>query len=156
LCGGFWQSAPLAKPQDLDQRKSYFAWQLNHLATAELIDLAHVRSVILRFYKDAKGELGLDHYEGRLWTGFYRHVALVMLAQCYLTLRQTYDPEVLSAAVKAPGTQGETIRPALSAPGFPLQGRSMAALRRAVVKELFRQIIDHILTVREEKTRASP
>lgn len=32
----------------------------------------------------------------------------------------------------------------------------MAALRRAVVKELFRQVIDHILTVREEKTRASP
>lgn len=31
----------------------------------------------------------------------------------------------------------------------------MAALRRAVVKELFLQVIDHILVAREEKTRAS-
>jgi SRSO17 transposase len=114
---------PLAKPEDLDQRKYYFAWQLDHLSLDELIDLAHVRWVIERFYQDAKGELGLDHYEGRLWTGFHRHVALVMLAHCYLTLRQTYDPEVLAPAIRAPDTQGETTLPPPPMRGFPPTGK---------------------------------
>ncbi|MFH1884305.1 MAG: IS701 family transposase [Planctomycetota bacterium] len=74
--------------------KYYFAWGLDSLALEELVDLAHLRWVIERFYQDAKGELGLDDYEGRLWTGFHRHVALVMLAHSYLTLQQTYGPEV--------------------------------------------------------------
>jgi SRSO17 transposase len=114
---------PIAKPEDLDQRKYYFAWQLDDLDIDELVDLAHVRWVIERFYQDAKGELGLDHYEGRLWTGLHRHVALVMLAHCYLTLRQTYEPEVLTPASKAPDAPGETTRPPPPARGFPPKGK---------------------------------
>ena len=79
------------------EQKYYFAWGLDALSLEELVDLAHVRWVIERFYQDAKGELGLDHYEGRLWTGLHRHVALVMLAHCFLTLRQCYGPERLQA-----------------------------------------------------------
>jgi SRSO17 transposase len=30
--------------------------------------------------------LGLDHYEGRNWTGWHHHVTLVMLAHAFLTL----------------------------------------------------------------------
>jgi SRSO17 transposase len=74
------------------ERKYYLAWGLDPLPLDELVELAHTRWVIERFYQDAKGELGLDDYEGRLWTGFHRHVALVMLAHCYLALRQSYGP----------------------------------------------------------------
>jgi SRSO17 transposase len=74
--------------------KYYFAWGLDDQSLEELVELAHLRWVIERFYQDAKGELGLDDYEGRLWTGFHRHVALVMLAHCYLALRQSYGSEV--------------------------------------------------------------
>jgi SRSO17 transposase len=73
--------------------KYYFAWGLDHASLGGLVELAHARWVIERFYQDAKGELGLDHYEGRSWNGFHRHVALVMLAHSYLTLRQSYGPE---------------------------------------------------------------
>lgn len=114
---------PPAKPEDLDQRKYYFAWHLEHLSLEELVDLAHVRWVIERFYQDAKGELGLDHYEGRLWAGLHRHVALVMLAHCYLTLRQTYEPEVLAPIREAPILQGEPGRPPPPARGFPPKGK---------------------------------
>ena len=43
------------------------------------------------FYEDAKGEWGLDHYQGRRWDGLPRHLALVMLAYSFLA-RQRWTP----------------------------------------------------------------
>jgi SRSO17 transposase len=31
-----------------------------------------------------KEELGLDHFEGRSWTGLHRHALMVMIALCFL------------------------------------------------------------------------
>jgi hypothetical protein len=36
-------------------------------------------------YQQLKEELGLDHHEGRSWTGWHRHVLLTFLAYGYLT-----------------------------------------------------------------------
>jgi hypothetical protein len=36
-----------------------------------------------------KGEVGFDHYEVRLWTSWYRHVTLAMLAHAYLTVMRS-------------------------------------------------------------------
>ena len=77
------------------ESKYYLAVGSDDLTLESLMERVHVRWVIERFYQDAKGELGLDDYEGRLWTGLHRHVALVMLAHSFLTLRQTYGPELL-------------------------------------------------------------
>ena len=90
--------------------KFYFAWGLDELSLEELVKLLHVRWVIERFYQDAKGELGLDDYEGRSWHGLHRHIAMVMLAHSFLTLRQSYGPNVLDPSQGAP------------ARGFPPQG----------------------------------
>jgi SRSO17 transposase len=56
-----------------------------------LVDLAHSRWPIEQFYEDAKGECGLDHYQGRRWDGLHRHLALVMLAYSFLA-RQRWMP----------------------------------------------------------------
>ena len=88
-------------------QKQYFVWGLDESPLDELMGLLHVRWVIERFYQDAKGELGLDDYEGRLWQGLHRHLALVMLAHCFLTLQQSYG----EAAVDR--------NPAPPARGFP-------------------------------------
>ncbi len=82
-------------------RKQYLVWGLDETGLEELMGLLHVRWVIERFYQDAKGELGLDDYEGRLWHGLHRHLALVMLAHCFLTLRQSYGAELPQPAPSA-------------------------------------------------------
>ena len=89
-------------PGHSGETKYFFTWGLDGLSLEKLIEQLHVRWVIERFYQDAKGELGLDHYEGRLWQGFHRHVSLVMLAHCFLTLQQTYGPAELISGSQAP------------------------------------------------------
>jgi SRSO17 transposase len=37
-------------------------------------------------FQTAKSEVGLDHYEVRSWTGWYRHITLAMWAQAFLTV----------------------------------------------------------------------
>src|SRR4051812_5658357 len=52
---------------------------------AKLVNLAQMRWRIERDYEELKGELGLDHYEGRGWLGFHHHGALCIAAYAFLT-----------------------------------------------------------------------
>jgi SRSO17 transposase len=53
-----------------------------------LARLARLRWTIELDYRQLKGELGLDHYEGRSWIGFHHHCALVTCAHAFLTLER--------------------------------------------------------------------
>jgi SRSO17 transposase len=37
-------------------------------------------------FQQAKGEVGLDHYEVRRWPGWYRHTTLALLAHAFLAV----------------------------------------------------------------------
>jgi len=67
-------------------------WYVSNLPAAtplhRLVELAHSRWPIEQFYEDAKGECGLDHYQGRRWDGLQRHLALVMLAYSFLACQR--------------------------------------------------------------------
>jgi SRSO17 transposase len=54
-------------------------------APVELARLARLRWTIELDYRQLKGELGLDHYEGRSWAGWHHHTALVTCAHAFLT-----------------------------------------------------------------------
>lgn len=58
-----------------------------------LVLLAHSRWVVEQFYEDAKGECGLDEYQGRRWDGLHRHLALVMLAYSFLVWSRSQSPD---------------------------------------------------------------
>jgi SRSO17 transposase len=51
-----------------------------------LVEVAGRRWTIEECIELAKGEVGLDQYEVRRWTGWYRHVTLALFAQAYLTV----------------------------------------------------------------------
>ncbi|MDQ5833929.1 MAG: IS701 family transposase [Actinomycetota bacterium] len=53
-----------------------------------LARLARLRWKIELDYKQLKGELGLDHYEGRSWLGWHHHTAMVSAAHGFLTLER--------------------------------------------------------------------
>jgi SRSO17 transposase len=55
-----------------------------------LARLARLRWKIELDYKQLKGELGLDHYEGRSWLGWHHHTALVTAAHGFLTLERLH------------------------------------------------------------------
>jgi hypothetical protein len=50
----------------------------------ELVRVAGSRWSIESLFEQAKGEVGLDHYEVRSWVGWHRHVTLGMFALAYL------------------------------------------------------------------------
>lgn len=52
----------------------------------ELVQVAGKRWTIEESFEITKGEVGLEEYEVRRWTGWYRHITLAMLAQAYLAV----------------------------------------------------------------------
>jgi SRSO17 transposase len=50
----------------------------------ELVRVAGTRWAIEESFEDAKGVVGLDHYEVRKWNAWYRHITLALLAHAYL------------------------------------------------------------------------
>jgi len=78
-------------PDDHERPTDY--WISNLPADTEpeqLARLARLRWKIELDYKQLKGELGLDHYEGRSWLGWYHHTALVTAAHGFLTLERLH------------------------------------------------------------------
>ncbi len=69
--------------------KYYFSHAGPQATLKSLVRIAHQRHHIEQFYQEAKGELGWDQYEGRLWQGFHRHALLVCLAYSFLVLLRT-------------------------------------------------------------------
>ena len=76
-------------PEGKDKPSDYWLSNLPADTTPErLARLARLRWKIELDYKQLKGELGLDHYEGRSWLGWYHHTALVTAAHGFLTLER--------------------------------------------------------------------
>jgi SRSO17 transposase len=57
---------------------------------AEMVRVAGMRWAIEASFEEAKGAVGLDHYEVRTWTAWYRHVTLALLAHAYLEVTRLH------------------------------------------------------------------
>ena len=74
---------------DLDEEAGWFH--------GEVVDTGDVLTFQGQTLDELKTALGLDHYEGRTFTGWHRHVTLVTAAQLVLILLRT-SPEAAAPA----------------------------------------------------------
>ncbi len=58
------------------------------VALTRLAEYAHRRHWVEQYHEEAKGLLGWDQYQGRLWPGFHRHAVSVMLAYSFLVWQE--------------------------------------------------------------------
>ena len=85
---------------------------------SKIVNLAQMRWRVERDYEELKGELGLDHYEGRGWLGFHHHGALCIAAYAFLAAER---------ARLSPPHPLSFLRPAPLPAGFRPRGSPRAA-----------------------------
>jgi SRSO17 transposase len=103
---------------------------------ATLVRVAGTRWTIEACFEAAKGEVGLDEYEVRSWTGWHRHVTLAMLAHAYLAVvraaavggRGAARPGRGAAAADRARGAPAALGPALGAPARPRGRPRLVAL----------------------------
>ena len=96
-----WRWLPLADPVDPAWRRwllvrrslsdptevrAYVVFAPEDTPLEEVVQVAGTRGAIEQLFEAAKGEVGLDHYEVRSWTGWCRHMTLAMWALALLTV----------------------------------------------------------------------
>ena len=99
-----WRWLPLADPVEPEWRRwllvrrsvsepieltAYVVFAQQATTLAEVVRVAGSRWTIESCLEAAKSEVGLDHYEVRSWTGWYRHITLAMWALALLTVLRT-------------------------------------------------------------------
>ncbi len=57
-------------------------------STKQMVRILKQRWRTERVYQDAKGELGLDHFEGRSWRGWNHHVTLALCSYAFVVAEQ--------------------------------------------------------------------
>jgi SRSO17 transposase len=126
-----WRWIPLADPRDPQWRrwllvrrrvsdsqevKTYVVFAPAETPLEEVVQVAGSRWTIEGSVEAAKREVGLDDYEVRSWTGWYRHITLAMWAYALLT--------VLRAGAI-------TVEAVKNSPPPPQMGSSLAAFKAA-------------------------
>ena len=77
-------------PEEANEPRKYWASSLppDRTSFRALVRKAKGRFRVDQDYEEMKGEVGLDHFEGRSWQGWYHHVTLVTLAYAFLMLER--------------------------------------------------------------------
>ncbi|MEU3991614.1 IS701 family transposase [Streptomyces platensis] len=88
-------------PKEAEEPTDYWLSDLpEDTPIRELVRLAKIRWRIEHDYWELKHGLGLDHFEGRSWTGWHHHVTLVTAAHAFLT-EQRLSPKARTPASRS-------------------------------------------------------
>lgn len=79
--------------EENDEPRKYWLSSLppHRISFRALVRKAKGRFRVEQDYEEMKGEVGLDHFEGRSWQGWHHHVTLVTLAYAFLMLEKIGD-----------------------------------------------------------------
>ena len=91
------------RPGDDPLGEYHYYWSNFPLRTplAKMVEYEHRRCWIEQYHEEAKGELGWDQHQGRVWESFHRHAATVMLAFSFLVWLE-YQQRVQRASAGRP------------------------------------------------------
>jgi SRSO17 transposase len=70
--------------EDPEEHRYFLLYGPEETAGEELVRVCKTRWQIEESLAEAKGEVGLDHYEVRKWEAWHRHATLCLLAHAYL------------------------------------------------------------------------
>jgi len=97
---------------DPSELTGYMTFAKAHTTLSELVRVAGTRWTVEESIQTAKGEVGLDHYEVRSFSGWYRHMTLAMWASAFLSvIREETGAEVAPKK----GSQNQMARSSLAA-----------------------------------------
>jgi SRSO17 transposase len=71
---------------DPEDQGFYQAYGPEETTLEELVGVCQDRWAIEQCFAEAKGEVGMDHYEVRRWDAWHRHVTLCLLAHAFLVV----------------------------------------------------------------------
>ena len=95
---------------DPTERTAYVVCAPETTTLATVVQVVGRRWTIERCFEEAKGEVGLDQYEVRHWTGWYRHMTLAMWAYALLTvLRAAHLPTAPPLKKISQGSSGSSL-----------------------------------------------
>lgn len=100
------------------ERKYHWSNFGEEASLEEMVEYAHRRYSVEKFHEEAKGLLGWDQYQGRLWSGFHRNSVLVMLAYSFLVIQEWKQRQEVTLRGRPRGDFSPSARPqtALSTP----------------------------------------
>ena len=73
---------------EAESKKYYFSSLPGSTSHRELIRIIKQRWRTERVYEDLKGELGLDHFEGRTFPGWHHHVSVALACYAFVVAEQ--------------------------------------------------------------------
>jgi len=76
-------------PDDPDEVSYYQAYGPRNTPVEELVKICQSRWQVEECFAQAKGEVGLDHYEVRRWDAWHRYVTLCLLAHAFLVVTRS-------------------------------------------------------------------
>jgi SRSO17 transposase len=80
--------------EDADELSAYTVFAPEGTTLEELARVAGSRWRVEIGFEEAKGEVGLSHYEVRSWHGWYRHITLALFAHAFLAAIRSAGLEV--------------------------------------------------------------
>jgi len=92
-------------PDNEDEPTEYILSTLpKALSTKQLVRIAKNRWRVERSYEDLKGQLGLDHYEGRSFIGWHHHVTVALACYAFLVAERVraFSPSASGARQHGP------------------------------------------------------
>jgi SRSO17 transposase len=97
--------------EDPDELTAYTVFAPEGTMLEELAKAAGSRWRVEIGFEEAKGEVGLSHYEVRSWHGWYRHITLALLAHAFLAAIRARGQDIEASqkgALKMEGTDSSS------------------------------------------------